>query len=98
MSITIEELRKIAKLARIELTPEEEQRHTETISVVLDYMKILNEVDTTGVVPTAQVTGLLNVVREDIPRDSKLQKELLTQMPKVKMEELVVPGVFNEEE
>lgn len=98
MSITIEEVRKIAKLARLELTPAEEQRHAETISVVLDYMKILNEVDTEGVEPTAQVTGLLNITRVDKAVDCKIIKELLAQMPKVKMEELVVPGVFNEEE
>ena len=94
MSITIEEVRKIAQLARIELSSAEEKRYAETISVVLNYMKILNEVDTTGVMPTAQVTGLLNVAREDIPRDSQIQQELLAQMPKVKMQELVVPGVF----
>lgn len=98
MSLSVEEVRKIAKLARIELSPAEEQRHAETISVVLDYMKNLNEIDTTGVVPTAQVTGLLNVMRVDQAVDCKTQKELLAQMPKIKMQELVVPGVFNDEE
>ena len=98
MSLSVEDVRKIAKLARLELSPAEEKRYAETISVVLDYMKILNEVDTTGVESTSQVTKLQNVVREDKPRDSLIRKELIAQMPKVKMEELVVPGVFNDDE
>lgn len=95
MSISIEEVKKIAELARLELTPEEEKRHAETISAVLDYMKILNEVDTTNVEPTFQVTGLENVYREDVVVESKLRDKLLKQMPEVEMEELVVPGVFD---
>lgn len=94
MSLSIEEVKKIANLARIQLTKEEEVRHAETISAVLDYMKILNEVDTTGVAITAQVTGLEDVWREDKSIDSKIKKELLAQMPKLEGNELKVPAVF----
>jgi len=94
MSITIEELKKLAQLARIKLTSDEEKRYAETISVVLDYMKILNEVDTNGVEQTSQVTGLEDVARVDEPRDCKIVKELLAQMPQIENNELVVPGVF----
>jgi len=94
MAITIEEVKKIANLARIKLKPAEEKRHAETISAVLDYMKILNEVDTAGVEPTSQVTGLEDVFREDVPRDCETKKELIALMPEVKGGELVVPGVF----
>lgn len=94
MSISTEELKKIAQLARIKLTPDEEKHYAETMSVVLDYMKILNEVDTNGVEQTSQVTGLEDVVRPDEPRDCKIVKELLAQMPQTENNELVVPGVF----
>ena len=94
MSITIEEVKKIAQLARIKLSPDEEKRHAETISAVLDYMKILNEVDTGGVEQTSQVTGLENVMREDTSRDCEIKKEIIQQMPEVRENELVVPGVF----
>lgn len=97
MTLTREEVRKIAELARIELTAAEEKRHAETISAVLEYMKILNEVDTSKVEPTAQVTGLQNVTRADAVKESHVKKELSAQWPQVKMGELVVPGVFNEE-
>jgi len=94
MALTIEAVQKITKLARIDLSPAEEKRHAETISAVLDYMKILNEVDTAGVEPTAQVTGLCDVVRQDVARGSEITKELIVAMPSVEDNELVVPAVF----
>lgn len=98
MSLSVAEVKKIAALARIQLTPEEEKRYAKTISAVLDYMKILNEVDTSGVAQTSQVTGLEDVVRADQPRDCQTVKELLAQMPETSDGELVVPGVFADAE
>lgn len=95
MALTNQEIKKIARLARINLTPEEECRHAETISAVLDYMKILNEVDTKNIEPTAQVTGLKNVIREDGATKCPSAKELMDQMPKVCDNKLSVPGVFD---
>ena len=94
MTITIEDVRKIAKLARIELLPEEEKRHAVTMSAVLEYMKILNEVDTSGVSPTVEVTGLANVTRPDVAETYTDRAGLMSAMPVVKRERLVVPAVF----
>ena len=98
MSLSIEEVRKIAQLARLKLNPAEEIRHAATISTVLEFVAQLNEVDTEGVEPTAQVTGLEDVTREDIPRDCVYKKELLAQMPKVENNLLQVPAVFKDSE
>lgn len=98
MPTSLEEIKKIALLARIELTPDEEKRHAETISAVLDYMKMLREVNTDKVEPTAQVTGLSNVYREDEAVASNNKKALLDCMPDVYAGELKVPAVFAEEE
>lgn len=98
MSLSIEEIKKIAQLARIKLTPEEEPRYAATISAVLDYMNILNEVDTSSVEPTFQVTGLEDVVRADEVKESVIVKELMAQMPQTEHNELVVPAVFVDEE
>jgi|SRR3989344_5956705 len=95
MALTIEEVKKLAVLSRLNLTPEEEKRHAETISVVLEYMKVLNEVDTEGVELTAQVTGLKNVVREDQVVKSGLHDQLVKAFPATKEEELLVPAVFS---
>lgn len=98
MTISLEEVRKISHLARIKITPDEEKRYSETISAVLDYMKILNEVNTDQVEPTFQVTGLNNVVRMDVPVEYRAKEELIKIFPKKLENELVVPGVFATEE
>lgn len=94
MALTNQKIKKIAQLARLSLTPAEENRYAETISAVLEYMKILNEVDTTTIEPTAQVTGLKNIVRKDEIKKCSANKKLIGQMPKVYANELSVPGVF----
>jgi aspartyl-tRNA(Asn)/glutamyl-tRNA(Gln) amidotransferase subunit C len=96
--LTTEEVARIAELARIELSPEEQERLRTTISAVLDYMKILNEVDTDAVEPTFQVTGLTGVLRADepVPSSEELRQKLLACMPKLEAGELVVPTVFTD--
>jgi aspartyl-tRNA(Asn)/glutamyl-tRNA(Gln) amidotransferase subunit C len=98
MALTKDEIKKIASLARINLTPEEETRHAETISAVLGYVELLNEIDTDKVEPTFQVTGLHGIVREDVAEVSINKKELMELMPKVKAGLLDVPGVFKNED
>ncbi|NTW22359.1 Asp-tRNA(Asn)/Glu-tRNA(Gln) amidotransferase subunit GatC [Candidatus Falkowbacteria bacterium] len=65
MHLTKQEIEHVAKLARLELTEEEVTKYGEQLSAVLSYIDQLSEVDTAGVEPTAQVTGLENVWRED---------------------------------
>lgn len=96
MPITTQEIKKIAQLARINLTPEEETRYAATISSVLDYMKVLEEVDTSAVVPTSQVTGLVNVVRADEPVPGSERDLLIAALPVREDDELAVPGVFEQ--
>lgn len=63
--ISKEEVEHIAELSRIELSEDETQKFAKEISDVLGYVKQLQEVDTEGVEPIAQVTGKTNVFRED---------------------------------
>ncbi|OGJ41854.1 asparaginyl/glutamyl-tRNA amidotransferase subunit C, partial [Candidatus Peregrinibacteria bacterium RIFCSPLOWO2_01_FULL_39_12] len=63
--LTEDQVRHIAKLARIRLTDEEVKKFSKQLSGVLDYMDVLNEVDTKKVAETSQVTGLKNVMEED---------------------------------
>jgi len=65
MQLDKEQIKHIAKLARLELTEEELDKYGRQLSGVLDYIDQLKEVDTAGIEPTAQVTGLENVFRED---------------------------------
>ena len=65
--IDASEVRHIAHLARLKLTDEEIARFTEQLGSILDYMRKLNEADTTHVEPTAHPLPVCNVFREDEP-------------------------------
>lgn len=69
MQLSKEEIQHIAKLARLELTDAELEKYGGQLSAVLNYIDQLKEVDVKGVEPTAQVTGMTNVLREDEIRD-----------------------------
>lgn len=69
MQLTRQEIEHVAKLARLDLTEEEINKYGEQLSSVLSYIDQLTEVDTAGVEPTAQVTGLQNSWREDVVED-----------------------------
>jgi aspartyl-tRNA(Asn)/glutamyl-tRNA(Gln) amidotransferase subunit C len=84
--LTDAEVNHIAKLARIELTDEMRERMKHDLSNVLEYIEMLNSVDTSGVEPLYQVTGLQNQTRPDEPRgdfvmDDKLTEYLVKQAP-----------------
>ena len=69
MPLNISQVEHIAKLARLGLTEEEKKMYTKQLSSILEYMELLNEVDTEKVDPTYQVTGLKNVYRQDKIQD-----------------------------
>ena len=77
--ISLEDVKKIAELARIEVSPEEAEKFSGELSDVLGYIDQLSEVDTKSVEPISQITGLVNVVREDISEDfdEKMKRELV---------------------
>lgn len=69
MKLSREEISHIANLARLELSEAEMEKYGQQLSGVLSYVEQLSEVDTDAAEPTAQVTGLQDVFREDIVRD-----------------------------
>jgi aspartyl/glutamyl-tRNA(Asn/Gln) amidotransferase C subunit len=69
-SITKHELEHLAKLARIELDPSEEEKLIKDLDNILDHFKELQALDTSTVVPMTGGTALRNVFREDGAGDS----------------------------
>lgn len=65
MRITANDVEHVAKLSRLYLSEEEKENYTQTLNSILEYMEILNRVDTCEVEPTAHVLPLKNVFRED---------------------------------
>jgi len=72
----------VADLARIQLTDDEIGRFTDQLSVVLDAVARLAEVDTSVVAPSASTLPLHNVEREDVPRLSLTTEQALANAPK----------------
>lgn len=83
MKLTKEQVEHISKLAKLDLSDEEIVRFQKQLSSILKYVELLNEVDTENVEPTAQTTGLKNVVREDKPSEEQCltQEEVLSNAP-----------------
>ena len=80
----IEDLKKVAELARIELTEQELNDMSADMGSILGFIDIIQKTDTAGVIPTSQVTGLADVWREDVVRPSPIKpKELLAGSPLV---------------
>ena len=94
--ISLEEVKKIAKLARIEVSPEEAKKFSEELSDVLGYIDQLGEVDIKSVEPISQITGLVNVVREDISEDfdEKMKRELVERARDKKEDYIKVKSVM----
>lgn len=56
--VTVEEVRRVAELAHLELTPEESSTMLHDLNAILDHVAELNQLDTKGVIPLAQVSEL----------------------------------------
>lgn len=79
-----EEVIKIAKLARIELTEAEVEKFQKDLSTVLDYVEELKKVDVSGVDEVFEVTGLVNVQRDDKVFVADNHQEIFSQAPEMK--------------
>lgn len=86
----------IAKLANLPLTKAEEELFSKQLSSTLSYVKQLDKVVTKDIEPTAQVTGLVNVFREDIITPGFTQEEALKNAPVQYKGFFKVKSVFEE--
>ena len=94
MSITVKDVQHVAKLARLQLSPEEEATFTEQMNAILQYAEKLNELDTENVKPTTHVLQVSNVMREDVVKESLSQEEALLNAPEEEDGHFKVPAVL----
>ncbi|HVZ58389.1 MAG TPA: Asp-tRNA(Asn)/Glu-tRNA(Gln) amidotransferase subunit GatC [Patescibacteria group bacterium] len=87
----------VAKLANLSIDKSEETKFESQLANVLGYIERLNEVDTTGVEETSQVTGLENVTRDDKPDASLPQDVALSQAKNTHNHLFAVKGIFADE-
>ena len=82
MKLNREEVLHIALLARLGLTEAEVDRLREQLSNILENFEVLQQVDTSGIPPTAQSIALQNVMKDDEAANSLPQSEILSNAPR----------------
>ena len=96
MSLSREEILKISELAHIRLADDEIEKFRDQMSSVLDYVGQLSDVDVQGIEPAAHISGVSNVLREDVvmPTDPETRRALLDEAPAREGDLIKVKAVF----
>src|SRR5687768_7579981 len=82
MALTTDEVKAVAELARLHLSPDELERVRDQLSSILDHIAALDELDTAAISPTAQVIELTNIMRDDVVTPSLSQEAVLANAPR----------------
>jgi aspartyl-tRNA(Asn)/glutamyl-tRNA(Gln) amidotransferase subunit C len=96
MALTIEEVEHVAHLARLRLSAEELEKMRTDLSNILGYIDMLKEVDVSNVTPTAQVTDLFNIMRDDEVGPSLPREDVLANAPDQRDGMFRVKAIFDE--
>jgi len=94
LKLSEEEVKHVAKLAKLNLTEQEIKKFQGQLSEVLNYIDILKKLDTKKIEPTNQVTGLENIFREDQTSLSLLSKEVLANAKEKNNDLFVIKAIF----
>ena len=81
MTLSKDEVRHVALLARLGLEPGDEEFYAEQLSGILGHLERLQQLDTENIAPTAQVVEVAARLREDVPGPSLTQEEALANAP-----------------
>lgn len=96
MALSQQQVLHVARLARLRLDPEELERMRSQLSAILDHIAMLQEVDVSGVPPTAQVTDLITVLRPDEVNEELTREAALANAPDQRDGMFRVRAVFDE--
>ena len=91
-------MRKVAKLARLRLSPDEVERYTHQLDDMLEHFADIDALDLDGVEPMTQPIPLSNVFREDVVRPSLDRDEVLAAAPAAEGGRFRVPPMVGEAE
>lgn len=94
--ITLKDVEHVARLARLELGPEDKERMRRELDGILSYIDKLRALDTEGVEPTSHAVPLTNVMRDDLVKPSFPQSDMLANAPDRSGEFFRVPKIIEE--
>ncbi|AFZ14735.1 aspartyl/glutamyl-tRNA(Asn/Gln) amidotransferase subunit C [Crinalium epipsammum PCC 9333] len=92
-----EQVHKVALLARLDLTPEEEDQFTTQMGSILDYFEQLSELDVSNVQPTTRAIDVSNVTRADQLQPYSDRETILNQAPDQEGDFFKVPQIMSAE-
>ena len=95
MRLTVDDVRKVASLARLKVSDEEVVSLLGDLSAILDYVGVLNEVDTHDVEPMVHAIELHNVLRLDVLIESLPRSAALSNAPRTDGEYFLVPAIID---
>ncbi len=90
------QVRKVAKLSRLELTDSEIEEFTGQLGAILEYVEKMNELDTGNIEPLAHCLPVSNVFREDIAKESLGTEKTLANAPKRDETYFLVPKILDD--
>lgn len=94
MQVNIETVRYIAKLSKLKLNKEEEEKFTRELNAILNYVDKLNSIDTSNIEPLSYPIEGINVFREDIKKDSVDRESAFKNSPSHTEEYFKVPKIL----
>jgi aspartyl-tRNA(Asn)/glutamyl-tRNA(Gln) amidotransferase subunit C len=96
MALTLDDVYKIADLARLELSEAEAEQYRRQLSAVLEYAERLNELDLTAVPPTISATTLQNVLRDDRVTPAPPREDLLFNAPQLAGDQFLIQTTLDD--
>ena len=92
--ISSSDVRKVAQLARLELSDDQIETYTSQLEEILSYVDKLQEIDTENVPPTTRAVEVVNVMREDLVEVNTTREDILNQAPQREGDFFRVPKIL----
>ena len=93
MSVDLQTVKRVARLARIAVSEEEAERMTGELNAILGFVEQLNEVDVSGVEPMTSVTPMEMKKRQDVVTDGNKPADIVANAPATEENFFLVPKV-----
>lgn len=94
MKLNLDDVRKVASLARLKVSDTEAESLLHDLTAIIEYVDVLNEVDTTDVQPMVHAVELHDVFRPDVLVESLPRSESLRNAPRTDGECFLVPAII----
>jgi len=92
--ITSNDVQKVAKLARLDISDEDLEKYAVQLEKILNYVAELEKIDTKNILPTTRAVEVVNKTREDIVKDTNVREELLDLAPNREGDFFRVPKIL----